>query len=174
VWTDNLGAARGRASIADFLSVRGAPVISGGQVFAIGMGGLAVGIDLPTGRRLWEREVSGEDTPYVAGGWLFLISLQQEMAAISLADGRIPWITSLPRYDNPEKQKGLLTWYGPVLIGDRLVVTGTNEDALSISPYTGDILGRQALSAAAAPVSPIVVDGTLLVISDDGRLLALR
>jgi len=174
VWTDNLGAARGRASIADFLSVRGAPVISGGQVFAIGMGGLAVGIDLPTGRRLWEREVSGEDTPYVAGGWLFLISLQQEMAAISLVDGRIPWITSLPRYDNPEKQKGLLTWYGPVLIGDRLVVTGTNEDALSISPYTGDILGRQALSAAAAPVSPIVVDGTLLVISDDGRLLALR
>ena len=174
VWTDNLGAARGRASLADFLSVRGAPVISGGQVFAIGMGGLAVGIDLPTGRRLWEREVAGEDTPYVAGDWLFLISLQQEMAAVSLADGRIPWITPLPRWDNPEKQKDTLTWYGPVLVGDRLVVTGTNEDALSISPFTGEILGRQTLSAAAAPVSPIVVDGTLLVVSDDGRLLALR
>ena len=40
--------------------------------------------------------------------------------------------------------------------------------------YTGEILGRQKLSAAAAPLEPVVADGTLLLITDDARLLALR
>ena len=77
-------------------------------------------------------------------------------------------------WEEPEKQKYSISWWGPALLGDRLVVTGTSNDALSISPYTGDILGRQTLSDAAAPLEPVVADGTLLVVSDDARLLALR
>jgi hypothetical protein len=61
-----------------------------------------------------------------------------------------------------------------VLVEDRIVVAGTSEEALSISPYTGDILGRQKLSGQSAPVGPIVADGTLLLVSEDARLLALR
>ncbi len=174
VWTDGLGAARGAAGVADFLSIRGLPIIDDGQVFAISMGGLLVSTDVPTGRRLWERQVAGEETPYVAGEWMFVISIDQQLAAIHIADGRIAWITELPRWSDPEKKKDTLTWYGPLLVADRLIVTGTSEDALSISPYTGEILGRQQLSAAAAPLVPIVADGTVLVISNDGRLLAMR
>lgn len=174
VWTDGLGSARGRASLSDFSSVRGRPAIANGRVYAVGMGGLAVAIDLPTGRRLWERQVAGEDSPCVAGDWVFLVSVDQQMTAINALDGRISWVTALPRWDDPEKMKNGLTWYGPILAGDRLVVTGTSEEALAISPYTGEILGRQKLSGAAAPVGPVVADGTLLVVCDDGRLLALR
>jgi len=174
VWTDGLGAARGAAGVADFLSIRALPVVDNGQVFAISMGGLLVSTDVPTGRRLWERQVAGEETPYVAGDWMFVISVQQELAAVNINDGRIAWITELPRWNNPEKKKDTLTWYGPLLVADRLIVTGTNEDALSISPYTGDILGHQTLSAAAAPLVPVVANGTVLVVTNDGRLLALR
>ena len=174
VWTDSLGTARGRGSLADFSSIRGLPVISNGRVFAISMGGLALGLDLPTGRRLWERQVAGEDTPYVAGGWMFVVSASQEIAAISVDDGRVAWVTALPRWENPEKKKDSITWYGPILAGDRLVVTGTSSEALAVSPYTGEILGRQPLSDPAAPVGPVVADGTLLLIADDGRLMALR
>ena len=53
-------------------------------------------------------------------------------------------------------------------------MTGTSQDALSISPYTGEILGHIELSAAAAPLVPVVADGTVLVVTNDGRLLALR
>ena len=173
-WTDGLGATRGRSSIADLLSIRGAPVISNGRVYAISMGGLLAAIDLPTGRRLWERQMAGVDAPLVAGDWLFVISADQEMVAVNATDGRIAWIAPLPRWDNPEKQRDALTWYGPLLVSDRLVVTGTNEEALSISPYTGEILGRQSLSGAASPVPPLVADGTLLVVSDDGRVTAFR
>ena len=173
-WSDSLGASRGRASIADFLSIRGAPVINNGQVFAISMGGLLICNDVPSGRRLWERQVAGEDTPTIAGDWMFVISAQQELAAVRISDGRIAWITQLPRFEDPEKRRNTLTWYGPLLASDRLIVTGTNNDALSISPYTGENLGHLTLSGAAAPFPPIVADSTVLVVTNDARLLALR
>jgi outer membrane protein assembly factor BamB len=161
------------AGIADFSAIRGLPVIAGGRVYAIGMGGLTIANDLPTGRRLWERQVGGEDHPWAAGSWLFIVSLDQQLAAISRDDGRVAWVTDLPRWENPEKQKNPITWYGPLLVGDRLVVAGTSEMALAVSPYTGEILGRQGLSGKAS-LGPIAAEGTVFVITDDGRLLALR
>jgi outer membrane protein assembly factor BamB len=174
VWTDGLGASQGRATVADFLAIHGAPVIANGLVYAISMGGLLVCNDAPTGRRVWERQVAGEDTPYIAGDWMFVISAQQEIAAVSITDGRISWITQLPRWANPEKRKNTLTWYGPLLVGDRLIVTGTADDALSISPYTGEILGHITLSEAAAPFPPVVAAGNVLLVTNDARLMALR
>jgi outer membrane protein assembly factor BamB len=174
VWTDGLGAARGRAAVADFLSIRGLPVVVNGLVFAISMGGLLVCNDVPTGRRVWERQVAGEDTAYIAGDWMFIISARQEIAAVNINDGRISWITQLPHWEDPEKRKKTLTWYGPLLVSDRLIVTGTSEDALSISPYTGEILGHIKLSEAGAPTVPVVAGGTVLIITNDGRLTALR
>ena len=175
VWSDNLGAAGGRAaSVADFSSIRGLPVISNGRVFATGTGGLTLSLDLPTGRRLWEREVASVASPWVAGDWVFLVSLEQQIAAVNGNDGRVAWITDLPRWEDPEKQKDSYTWFSPVLVEDRIVVAGTSEEALSISPYTGEILGRQKLSGQSAPVGPVVADGTLLLVSEDARLLALR
>jgi outer membrane protein assembly factor BamB len=174
VWTDGLGASRGRASGGDFLSIRAAPVIANGLVYAVSMGGLLVCNDVPTGRRVWERQVAGENTFAVAGDWMFIISAQQEVAAITIADGTVAWITQLPRWEDAEKRKNMLTWYGPLLVADRLIVTGTSEDALSLSPYTGEVLGHITLSAAAAPFPPVVADDTVLVISNDARLSALR
>jgi outer membrane protein assembly factor BamB len=174
VWTDGLGASEGRATIADFLSIRGLPVVVNGLVYVISMGGLLVCNDVPTGRRVWERQIAGEDTPYIAGDWMFVISAEQQIAAININDGRISWITQLPRWSDPDKRKNTLTWYGPLLVSDRLIVTGISEDALSLSPYTGEILGHITLSQAAAPTSPVVADGTVLIVTNDGRLMALR
>jgi outer membrane protein assembly factor BamB len=174
VWTDNLGATAGRTSLADLSAIRGRPVISNGRVFAIGLGGLMLALDLPTGRRLWERQVAGADSPWAAGGWIFVVSAEQRLGAVNAADGRVAWVATLPQWENAEKQRDPITWFGPVLVGDRLVVTATSRDALSISPYTGEILSRQLLSGAAAPLEPVAADGTLLLVSDDARLLALR
>jgi outer membrane protein assembly factor BamB len=174
IWTDGLAAETGPASLVNLASIRGRPVIANDEVLAIGMGGEAVGIDLPSGRRLWQRNVGGINSPWVAGGWMFVVSVDQKMAAISTSDGQIAWVTQLPAWNNPQKQKNAISWFGPVLVTDRLVVAGTSRDALSVSPYNGRILSRQALSAAAAPLEPVVADGTLLIVSDDGRLLALR
>ncbi len=173
VWTDSLAANVVGGGVADFSAIRGLPVVTNGRVYAISMGGLMIANDLPTGRRLWERQVGGEDHPWAAGDWIFIVSLEQRIAAITREDGRVAWVAELPRWEDPEKQKDPITWYGPLLVGDRLVVAGTSEMALAVSPYTGDILGQQKLSGKAS-LGPIAVAGTVFVVTDDGRLLALR
>ena len=173
VWTDSLASARGRTSLTDISAIRGLPVIADGRVYAIGLGGLLLALDLRSGRRLWEREISGEDSPWVAGDWLFVVSSDQRIAAIQRQDGRVAWVGDLPRWEDEEKQSDAILWFGPLLAGDRLIVVGTNEEALAVSPYTGEILGRQPLSGAAA-LGPVAASGTILIVTNAGRLIALR
>lgn len=172
-WTDSLASIRGKNSIADLSAIRGLPVIADGRLYAIGLGGLMVAIDLRSGRRLWEREVAGEDSIWAAGDWLFVITQQQKIAAVSRSDGRIAWVSDLPAFMNEEKKKDAISWYGPVLAGERLIAVGTNLEALAVSPYTGEIIGRQELPAPGS-LSPVVAGGTVFVVTDDGQLLALR
>ena len=172
-WTDSLAAARGRNSLVDLSAVRGLPVVDRGRVFAIGVGGLLVSLDLRSGRRLWEREVGGLETPWLVGDWLFVQTLDQTLAAIGRDDGKLRWLTDLPRYDNPEKRRDPLFWNGPILAGGKLVLAGSNETALSVNPADGKIIGKQELRDAAA-VSPIAAGGTLLIITDDGSMQAFR
>jgi len=173
VWTDTLAAARPGGTVADFSTIRGLLTISNGVVYAVSVGRLMVALDLHAGRRLWEREVAGEDSPWVAENWIFLVSLNQQMAAVDRDDGRVAWVTDLPLWENPEKQKDPITWFGPVLASDRLVIAGTNAIALSVSPYTGKILGQQKLSDAAA-MGPVVVAGTVFIVCENAKLIALR
>jgi outer membrane protein assembly factor BamB len=174
IWTDGLGLALGQAGVVEFLAIRGEPVISNNQVFATGLGGLTIAADLLTGRRVWERRVASENTPCLAGDWMFLISTDQEIGAINVNDARISWIASLPRWENPDKKKDPITWFGPVLAGSRLLVVGTNQQTLVLDPLTGATITTMSMSDVAAPLSPVVVDGTLLTVTNDARLTAWR
>jgi outer membrane protein assembly factor BamB len=174
IWTDGLGVTQGRSALADFLAIRGDPVISNGQVYASGLGGLTIAADLLTGRRVWERRVASINTPYLAGSWMFVISTEQEIGAINIDDSRVSWVASLPRWENPEKKKNLITWYGPIAAGGRLVALGSNHEALFLNPSTGETVHTQTLSDAPAPFAPTIVEGTMLVVTDDGRLTAWR
>jgi outer membrane protein assembly factor BamB len=174
IWTDGLGLAEGEPGIVDFMAIRGEPVISNNQIFATGLGGVTIAADILTGRRVWERRVASENTPCVAGDWMFLISTDQEIGAINIADARISWAATLPRWENPDKKKDPITWFGPVLAGARLIVVGTNKQALAIDPATGATVTIYELSDVAAPITPVVVDGTMLTVTNDARLTAWR
>ena len=46
--------------------------------------------------------------------------------------------------EDEKKKKDPIIWAGPVLAGDRLIVLSSVGDAISVSPYTGEPLGREA------------------------------
>ncbi len=175
-WSDNLGAGSGRNSLVDLSSVRGAPVIQNGRVFAISLGGLMLSLDLRSGRRLWEREVASAETPWVAGDWIFILSTGQQLAALTAADGRIAWLKQLPQYANMEKQRDPIRWLGPLLAGDRLFVASTNAAgalARTVSPYTGEMMAQWDLPGPIS-VAPVAAGGTVFMVTDDATLTALR
>jgi outer membrane protein assembly factor BamB len=173
VWSDSLASSRGRSSQLDLSAIRGLPVIEQGRIYAIGIGGLLVSLDLRSGRRLWERDAGGSEAPWLAGDWLFVQTTDQTLAAISKDDGRVRWVQDLPRWDNPAKQRDPVFWAGPILAGSKLVLAGTSELAVSVDPASGQILGQQSIRGPAT-ISPVAAAGSLLILTDDGTLQAFR
>ncbi|WP_341705315.1 PQQ-binding-like beta-propeller repeat protein [Ferrovibrio sp.] len=175
-WGEQLIRASSRVSQAGALNdINGRPVIDRDRVYAVSQSGRFIAIDLRTGERIWERVIPSIQTPWVAGDFIYAITVDAEILCLSRRDGRVKWIRQLRRYEDPsaKTRKGIITWYGPVLAGDRLLVASTDERILSISPYTGDLLGELRLPDKAS-VSPVVADGTVYVVTDDATLTAYR
>lgn len=173
LWSDSLATARRTDQVSTLSHVRGRPVIDRGRVFALSHGGVMVSIDLRTGRRIWERQIGGLETPWVAGDYLFVVTSDSEIACISRVDGRILWVQPLPRWGNEAKKKKPITWTGPVLASDRLILAGSHGQALTISPYTGEILGFEPMPDGVS-VPPVVADGSVYFLANDADIVAYR
>ena len=170
IWSDSLAAA-GATSLADVGSVRAAPVISGGRVIAIGMGGVGLSIDLRAGRRIWEREFGGTEMPWAAGDWVFGATDAGEMAALHRESGQARWAVSLRPPAQGNRPQEMIQLSSPVLAGGRLFVGTSRAELITLNPLDGDVLGRQRLPAALS-LPMIVVGGRLILATDDGSLIA--
>ena len=173
VWSDNLATSRPLGALSSLADIRGQPVIDRDRVFAISHSGILVSIDLRTGDRVWEQEIGGTHMPWVAGDYIYVLANDRDLACLTRADGHVRWVQPLPRYEDEKDKTDPLRWSGPVLAGDRLVVISSNGEALSISPYTGQPLGRLKFSDGVY-LDPVVAGGTLYVITDEADLTALR
>ena len=173
VWNDSLRAVRRTESIANLADIRGLPVIDRGRVYAAGHGGVVAAIDLRSGRRFWQAEFVSAQTPWVAGEFIYLLTIENELLCITSRDGRVKWVSQLPLWEDPEDRQDRIFWTGPVLAGDRLLVSGSDGEALAVSPYTGQMLGRQSMPDAVS-LPPIVADGSIYFLTDDAELVSYR
>ena len=170
-WSDSLASVRGRNSLEDFSAIRGLPVIANGRVYAVGLGGLMLALDLRSGRRLWERDVASGESPWVAGDWIFLLDTRQQLAALSAADGRVRWLAGLPRYENEKKSTGAIFWRGPILAGNRLLLGSTTGVLLAADPQNGKVVDQVKLPDAVS-LAPVAAGGKVYALTDDGSLTA--
>jgi outer membrane protein assembly factor BamB len=109
----------------------------------------------------------------VAGDFIYILSSNDEVVCLTRDEGRVRWIQSLPQFQNEKDHEDPIAWAGPVLVGDRLVLTSSAGDAITLSPYTGDALGRIQLPSS-AHLPPIVANNTMYLLSDNGELTAFR
>ena len=173
VWSDRLVALRRTDPVSSLAHVRGLPVIDRGLAIGVSNSGRTVAIDLRTGRRLWEQRIGGTNTAWVAGEFVYLVSNDNHLACLSRRDGRVRWVRSLPRFEDEEDKTGPISWSGPVLASDRLLIAASTGEVWSISPYTGEPLGRVELPDAVF-IPPAVAGETVFLLTEDAELLALR
>ncbi len=173
LWADSLAGARRGSASATLSTIRGRPIIDRGVVYAIGNSAQFTAINLRSGRRIWERQIGGIESPWIAGDFLFTITNNSELVALSRLNGRVHWVTSLPHWEDPDERQNRITWTGPVLASDRLIVAGSTGEALSISPYSGKILGKVKMPDGVA-ISPIVALDSIYFLSEDAELVAYR
>lgn len=172
-WSDSLVSVRRIDALASLSDIRGRPVVDRGLVYAISHAGRMVALDLNTGARAWDRRIGGTQTPWIAGDYIFVLTSDQTILAMTRRGGRVRWATPLPNYEDPEDLEDPITWVGPVLVADRLLVGNSLGELWSVSPYDGTPLGRVDLGDAIS-VPPVVANGIVYVQTDDGDLIALR
>jgi len=173
LWSDNFSNTRSANAVSSLADIRGRPVVDRGRVFAASHSGRIAAIDLRSGDRAWEQEFGSIHSPWVAGDYIYVLSNNNELVCLTRDEGRIRWVRQLPSYQNEKKKSDPMTWAGPVLGGDRLIVLSSAGDAISVSPYTGEPLGREEMSAGGY-TTPVIADNSLYVLTDDAKLSAYR
>src|SRR5215467_10256482 len=164
LWSDNFSNTRSVNAVSSLADIRGRPVLDRGRVFAASHSGRVAAIDLRSGERAWEKDFGSTHSPWVAGDYIYVLSNDNELICLTRNEGKIRWLRRFPSYQDEKKRKDPMTWAGPVLGGDRLIVLSSAGDAISVSPYTGEPLGREEMPAG----------GYLGPVTDDASLSAYR
>jgi outer membrane protein assembly factor BamB len=174
VWTESIAATRRRNPVTSLTTITANPIIDRGMVFAVSNAGRLAAIDLRSGRRAWDLDIGSLETPWVAGNYLYVVTNRGELAAVTRDTGKVRWVIRLERFvDDKDLVNGRPNWAGPVLASDRLVVAGSHGEALSISPYTGEVIGWVPLTKGVM-IQPVVASNTILFLDVTGQLSALR
>jgi outer membrane protein assembly factor BamB len=173
LWGDALSRTSISTSVSALADIDASPVIDRGRVFAVGKGGRMVSLELVTGQRLWEINVAGISTPWIAGEWLFVITDDARLLCIARATGKVRWVSQLQRYRKEKKKTGPVTWTGPVLAGDRLIVANSEGELVNVSPADGSMQSTVE-DGKGFYLPPIVANNTLYTLDNAGRLTAWR
>ncbi|MGG5808976.1 PQQ-binding-like beta-propeller repeat protein [Falsiroseomonas sp. CW058] len=172
LWGETLGGVA-NTSLADIVGITGYPVIDRGRVVAVGLGNVTIAVDLRSGRRLWERPFGGGNGAAAAGDWVFAVTRAGDAVALGREDGRIRWVRELDAA--PEGgRRGEPAQFGPPLVaGGRILVPSSRAELLMLDPAGGAVAGRVPLSAGVTLPGAVAQD-TLVLLGDDGTLMALR
>lgn len=163
----------GSSSISAITGLRDAsasPVIHGDAVYATGIGGALVAIDLKTGDVRWQQAIGSAETPIVSGGSLFLIDLENRMIAFDLKTGKVIWAQTLPIKPSSSR-KG--SWAGPVMAAGKLWATSADGRVASVDAVTG-ALGVTTEIGFSGAIAPILSSGKMMVLAGDGTLIAVN
>ncbi|HEX3756687.1 MAG TPA: PQQ-binding-like beta-propeller repeat protein [Rhizomicrobium sp.] len=172
-WSDVLSHSGRVTALSELDDIAGRPVIDRNVVFAISQSGVMAAINLPSGERLWSRDIGGIQTPWAAGDYVYVLDNQNRLICLTRQEGKVRWIHQLPQWDDPDNKSGPLTWAGPVLVSNKLIVTSSNGYAEAVSPYTGRLTGRVEIPAGTV-IAPVVANDTLYLYTSDADLVALR
>ncbi|RJT25533.1 pyrrolo-quinoline quinone [Chakrabartia godavariana] len=173
LWADALTRTSISTSVSALSDIDASPVVDRGRVFAVGKGGRMVSLELVTGQRLWEINVGGIATPWVSGEWVFVVTDDARLLCIARGSGKVRWAKQLPRYRKESKKKDPISWSGPILAGDRLILASSQGQLVNVSPADGTVQSTMKTNGAVL-LSPVVADGMLYVLTNDGRLTAWR
>ena len=173
IWTETLSPLRRSGAVTAIAHIRGRPVIDRGVVYIVGNSGRTVAVDLRTGTRLWEVPIGGANGAWVAGEFVFVVTREAELVCLTRRTGLIRWVRQLKKFEDEEDKEGRILWSGPLLAGDKLLLGNSEEELLSVWPYSGKLLRRIKLRGPIL-ISPLVASETVLVLTDEGDLVALR
>jgi outer membrane protein assembly factor BamB len=173
LWSDALARTSISTQVGILTDVDADPIIDRGRVFALGQGGRMAAYELVSGQRIWELNLAGISTPAVAGEWVFTLTDDAKLLCIGRTSGKVRWMTQLTRYHNEKKRKNPVFWTGPVLAGNRLWIANSDGEVSTASVADGSVSKFTELGGSIS-LAPVVANGTLYVLDDNGKITAFK
>jgi outer membrane protein assembly factor BamB len=173
LWQDALSSSGKLTPLSSLNDIAAGPVIADGYVFATAQSGVISAFDLRTGTRVWSQPAGALGYPAVGGEFIYVVTTDGSVVCMSRGDGSVVWMTQLAVYENAKKKKHRIAWTGPVLAGDRIIVAGSNGQAVTLNPYNGTVQ-RSFKIGGSVFIPPIVANETVYMLTDKAKLVALK
>ena len=173
LWSEALASVGQFTPISSINDIGARPILGGGLVFAASQSGVLAAIDGRTGNRVWQQPIGTIQAPALAGEYLFVVGVDAELACIKAGTGQVVWVRELEKFKNSKKQKGRITYAGPVIANGRILVASSRGELIAFDAQSGDETDRLKLGDPVY-IEPIAVQDKLLVLTDDARLIAIR
>jgi outer membrane protein assembly factor BamB len=169
LWSDLLVANRQAYSSTSLHTIKASPVVDGETVYVLGSANVLAAVDIKSGMRKWEKENGGFKTPLLIENTLYVVTNRNELVAIDKENGDILWSTAI------ESGKKMFEFmlYAPIMVNGKIVVTTSVGHVLMYDAKTGKMLKNVDLDKDFNS-EPIAVDGYLLFVTDNAKLLAYK
>ena len=173
LWTDALSRPGRFTPISAINDIAARPVLAAGLVIVANQSGLTAGIDGRTGTRVWVQPIGSTQAPALAGNYLFIVGVEGTLAAIDATAGSVFWAKELQRFRNEERQRGRISYSGPLVASGQIIVVSSEGKVTRHDPQSGEITATLDLRQDVF-LEPIAVGERVFILTDDARLVAIR
>ena len=173
LWQDALSSGGRLTPLATLNDIAAGPVIADGYVIASAQSGAMSAFDFRTGQRIWSQPAGTIGFPWVAGDFVYSVTTDGQAICLSKLDGSIIWMTQLREFKKAKKRKTRVSWAGPVLAGERLLLFSSLGGGVELNPYTGEV-AREFKVGDAVFVPPIIANETVYVLTDNAKVIAYK
>ncbi len=175
LWSRLIGGARSASARARLIGISSAPVVSDGILYAANQSGMTAAFDIVSGSKIWTALEGSYSPVWHTDRSVFVVSDNGELVRLDAETGKRIWGSPLPFYKNERarRRKAVFANFGPVLAGGRLLVASSDGFIRQFDPNSGQLLGMIALPSGAA-TRPVIVNGTLYLVTENGDLVAFQ
>ncbi len=139
--------------------------MEGGDGYAVGYQGRVVMFALDSGQVWWGRDLSSYRGLALDGDQLYVATSEGNVVALRRRDGTVLW-----------QQQGLARrGLGvPAVVGNAVIVSDFEGYLHWLDRDTGKFVAREHPGDTRISARPIVADGRVFVVDEDGRIVAYR
>lgn len=176
-WFDVLVSSNVSESGAQISHIATSPVVFDGKVLVATSESQIALTDVETGVRIWEQDFGTINLPVVINNWGFVLSCHHELVCLSMKDGSVKWNVNISQINQKKSaQKNCNTLFtGPIAVNGNILVLDNSGNILSFNPTNGAFIGKMNISRTKITARPpIVVDGTMFILTKRADLYAIR
>lgn len=165
LWQQPIGTPKGSTEIDRLVDVDASPLIIGSNLYAVGVNGQLVAIDLRSGAPMWKRTYSSATDLASDGSRIFVVTDKDHIAAVDVRSGT-------PLWTNDSLEYRQLT--APVLINQYLVVADGEGYLHWIDRATGKFVAQQLIDEDGIAVPPVETDDGFVIITREGDIKKMQ